>query len=249
MSLLQSITTGKTDLPPRVVIQGENGVGKSSFGAGTPNPIFVQTEDGLGQLPVSKFPLAATFDDAMSQLAAVRDEPHEFRTVVVDSLDWLERLIFDKVCNQFGASNIEKADGGYGRGYVHALGHWRKFLALLDEIRARRRMVVLLISHTKVERVENPEGPAYDRYCPRLHKLAAALVCEWCDIIGFATRRMRVDKESGKATPIGADGGQRILRCIGGPACVAKSRYALPAEIELSWNALVDAIGKGAARG
>lgn len=249
MSLLQSITTGKSDLPFRAVLYGEGCVGKSTFGAGMPKPVFVQTEDGLVQIDCPKFPLARTFDEVMAQLAAIRDEPHEFETVVVDSLDWLERLIWDHVCAQFGASSIEKADGGYGRGYVHALGLWRKFLAVLDEIRTKRRMLVLLIAHASITHVDNPEGASYDRYGPRLHKLAASLVCEWADIVGFATRRMRVDAATGKATPIGADGGQRVLRCVGGPACVAKSRYKLPAEIDLSWSALVEAFGKGEGRG
>ena len=185
----------------------------------------------------------------MAQLAAVRDEKHDFRTVVLDTADWLERLIHDKVCERFGASNIEKADGGYGRGYVHALGDWRKVLALLDEIRARRRMVVLVLAHCKVERFEDPENQSYDRYSPRLQKLANALLCEWADAVLFATQRMRVDSATGKAAPIGAGGGQRVLRCVGGPACVAKNRFDLPAEIDLSWQSFVDGLGKEAARG
>ena len=249
MSLMESITTNKTDLPPRLVVYGRHGVGKSSFGASAPNPVYIQTEDGLGQLSVAKFPLASSFDDAMAQLAAVRDENHDFRTVVLDTADWLERLIHDKVCERFGASNIEKADGGYGRGYVHALGDWRKVLALLDEIRARRRMVVLVLAHCKVERFEDPENQSYDRYSPRLQKLANALLCEWADAVLFATQRMRVDSATGKAAPIGAGGGQRVLRCVGGPACVAKNRFDLPAEIDLSWQSFVDGLGQGAARG
>lgn len=248
MSLMDSITTAKTDLPPRLLVYGRHGVGKSKFGTTAPKPIFVPTEDGLGQYEVAKFPLARLFDEAMSFLAAVRDEPHEFQTVVVDTADWFERLIHDKVCNQFGASNIEKADGGYGRGYVHALGLWRKVLAVLDEIRAKRRMVCLVLAHCKVERFEDPENASYDRYSPRLQKLANALLCEWADAVLFATQRMRVDSATGKATPIGADGGQRVLRCIGGPACVAKNRFDLPAEIDLSWQSFVDNLGKGAAR-
>ena len=124
-----------------------------------------------------------------------------------------------------------------------------RFLAILDEIRARRRMIVLVLAHCKVERFEDPENQSYDRYSPRLQKLAGALLCEWADAVLFATQRMRVDSATGKAAPIGAGGGQRVLRCIGGPACVAKNRFDLPAEIELSWQAFVDNIGKGASRG
>ena len=246
MSLMQTITTGRENRPPRLIIYGSEGVGKSTWGAKTPNPIFIQTEDGLARITTSKFPLCTDLDEVIAQLEAVRDEEHSFQTLVVDSLDWLERLIWDRVCQEFGVRNIEKADGGYGKGYSHALTHWRKVIALLSEIRDRRNMAIVLIAHSKVERFEDPENAAYDRYSPRLHKHASALLCEWADAVLFATRRIRVDKEAGKAAPIGKDGGERIIRAVGSPACVAKNRYGMPEELPLSWDAVVNAIAEGA---
>ena len=254
MSLLENIQSGRESRPPRLMVYGSEGVGKSTFGASAPNPIFIQTEDGLGEIHCRKCPLAKTFDEVVAELTALRDEKHEFQTAVIDSLDWLERLIFDDVCREFGVRSIEKADGGYGKGYVHALTRWRKVIALLNELRERRNMLAILIAHAKVERFEDPENSAYDRYTPRLHKHAASLVSEWVDAVFFATRRYRVQKESagfsgerGIASPVGADGGERILRTNGSPACVAKNRYRLPAEIAFSWNAFVEALKKGQA--
>jgi biotin operon repressor len=169
----------------------------------------------------------------VAELTALRDEPHDFQTVVIDSADWLERLIFDEVCREFGVRNIEKADGGYGRGYTHALTHWRKVIALLNELREKRGMMVILVAHAKVERFEDPENAAYDRYTPRLHKHAANLIAEWVDAVLFANKKFRVQKENERAiaAPIGADGGERIIRTVGSPACIAKNRYGLPGEI------------------
>ena len=164
--------------------------------------------------------------------------------MVIDSLDWLERLIFDEVCKEFGVRSIEKADGGYGKGYVDALVHWRKVLSLLDDLRNQRGMMVILVAHAKVERFEDPENMAYDRYAPRLHKHAASLISEWVDAVMFAMKRMRVSKDGDAraiASPIGADGGERILRTNGSPACVAKNRFGLPNEIPLQWDAFLQA--------
>ena len=191
-----------------------------------------------------KFPLAKSFTDVVNELTALRDEPHEYKTVVIDSLDWLERLIFDEVCKEFGVRSIEKADGGYGKGYVDALVHWRKVLSLLDDLRNQRGMMVILVAHAKVERFEDPENMAYDRYAPRLHKHAASLISEWVDAVMFAMKRMRVSKDGDAraiASPIGADGGERILRTNGSPACVAKNRFGLPNEIPLQWDAFLQA--------
>ena len=248
MSLISSITKGREAQPPRIMIYGSEGVGKSTFAALAPNPVFVQTEDGLSEIDCSKFPLAKSFDDVVLQLQAVRDEQHDYGTVVIDSLDWLERLVWDRVCADYGVKSIEKADGGYGKGYVHALTYWRQIVSLLNEICARKGMAVILIAHAAVERFEDPEHAAYDRYTPRLHKKACSLVCEWVDAVLFASRRMRVDSTTGKAAPVGADGGERFLRTNGSPACIAKNRFGLPTEFPLSWSAFVEALKPGAAK-
>jgi len=253
MSLLESITRGKENKPPRIFLYGQEGVGKSCTAAQAPNPIFIQTEDGLDEINTAKFPLAKSLNDVLNALAALRDEQHDFQTVVLDSADWLERLIWDKVCQDFGVRSIEKADGGYGKGYVHALTYWRQIVSLFNDLRNVRGMIVIVIAHSKVERFEDPENAAYDRYTPRLHKSATSLLCEWVDAVLFATKRFRVSKEQGTgfqgdraiATAIGADGGERILRTVGSPACIAKNRFNLPAEIPLSWQSFMDAYAAG----
>ncbi len=253
MSLLESITRGKENKPPRIFLYGQEGVGKSCTAAQAPNPVFIQTEDGLDEINTAKFPLAKNLNDVLNALAALRDEQHDFRTVVLDSADWLERLIWDKVCQDFGVRSIEKADGGYGKGYVHALTYWRQIVSLFNDLRNVRGMIVIVIAHSKVERFEDPENAAYDRYTPRLHKSATSLLCEWVDAVLFATKRFRVSKEEGTgfqgdraiATAIGANGGERILRTVGSPACIAKNRFNLPAEIPLSWQAFMDAYASG----
>ena len=222
-------------------------MGRSTFAASAPNPIFIQTEDGLGELDCRKFPLAHSLVEVLAQLTALRDEQHDFQTVVIDSADWLERLIFDEVCREYGVRNIEKADGGYGKGYTHALTHWRKVVNLLQELRDKRGMMVILVAHAKVERFEDPENAAYDRYTPRLHKHAASLIAEWVDAVLFANKKFRVTKDASDraiAAPIGADGGERIIRTVGSPACIAKNRYGLPGEIALSWTAFINAYQK-----
>lgn len=246
-SLLNAVTRGRQSMPPRIVIYGTEGIGKSTFAANAPNPIFVQTENGANQIDVDKFPLAMTFEDVIRYLTTLLHEKHDYQTVVIDSLDWMERLLFDALCREYDVTSIEKVDGGYAKGYTHALTRWRQVLGILDKLWADRGMTVICIAHAKIERFEDPESTAYDRYTPRLHKHACGLVCEWSDATLFASRKMRVKTEDGGfrrrglASPIGKDGGDRVIRCIGGPACVAKNRYGLPEEIALSWQAFVDA--------
>nr|BDD45926.1 hypothetical protein 6 [Pseudomonadaceae bacterium] len=249
MSMLESIQRGRTSKPPRILCYGVEGIGKSTFGSQSSNPIFVQCEDGLDGIDCDRFPLATTHQDVTAALTDLRREKHAYETVVVDSLDWAERLIWDAVCKEYGVKSIDKADGGYARGYSHAVVYWRQIVDLLNALRNERNMVVLLIAHTKVEKFEDPESTAYDRYAPRLHKHAVALICEWVDAVLFATRKFRTQCEDAGfnrkrtiAHAIGGDGGERVLRCVGGPSCVAKNRYGIAEELPLSWTAFIQAL-------
>ncbi len=221
----------------------------STTAAGAPTPIFIPTEDGLDQIDCASFPLAKTLADVDTALRTLIQEQHDFETVVIDSADWLERLVWDVLCEQYGVTSIEKVDGGYARGYTHALTHWRRLLTDLNTLRTQRGMCVILLAHAKVEKFEDPEHAAYDRYSPRLHKHVTALLTEWSDAVLFATRKIITKTEDGGfgrdrtiAAGLGKDGGERILRTVGSPACVAKNRYGLPSELSLSWTALMQAM-------
>lgn len=249
MSSLSRIVRGRTSKPPRILCYGVEGVGKSTFAAQAPKPIFVQCEDGLDEVAADRFPLAANYDDVTNALNELTTQPHDYESVVIDSADWLERLLWDKLCAQHGVNSIERVDGGYSRGYTHALTYWRQILEQLNVLRNTRNMVVLLIAHSKIERFEDPESPPFDRYTPRLHKHAASLLCEWCDAVLFATRRMRTQSEDSgfgrrrtTAHAVGGAGGERILRCVGGPGCLAKNRYGITDELPLRWEAFMQAL-------
>jgi hypothetical protein len=249
MSVLSSIQTGRTTKPPRILLYGTPGIGKSTFGSQAPKPIFVQTEDGLDQIDCHRLPLATSYQEVVTSLTALRTENHQYESAVVDSLDWLERLVWDRLCKEYAVDSIEKVDGGFARGYTHALTYWREILSHLDALRNERGMVVILIAHAKVERFEDPEAPAFDRYSPRLHKHAASLITEWCDAVLFATRKLRTQSEDAGfnrkrtiAHALGKDGGERILRTTGGPSCIAKNRYGLVGDLPLAWTAFVEGL-------
>jgi len=112
VSLLANIQRGRQPMPPRIVLYGTEGIGKSTFASQAPRPIFVPTEDGLSEIDCERFPLAKTFEDVLTDLSALAIEEHEYQTVVLDSLDWLERLIWDVLCRQFNVASIEKVAGG-----------------------------------------------------------------------------------------------------------------------------------------
>jgi len=42
----------KRNVPPRILIYGPQGIGKSTFISKSMNPVLIQTEDGLGNLDI-----------------------------------------------------------------------------------------------------------------------------------------------------------------------------------------------------
>lgn len=237
MKLLGQIQRGKAAAPRRTLVYGVHGVGKSTFGAMAEKPVFIQTEDVLGNIECERFSLAGQYADVVAALAELYTEQHEYRTVVVDSLDWLERLIWVDVCKKRGVESIE--DIGYGKGYVFALTNWREVLAGLDALRNDRGMGVILIAHAQIERFANPETDTYDRYSPRLHKQASALVQEWADEVLFATYAIHTkttEEGFGRRRVQGIGTGERIIRITERPAHVAKNRLSLPDEMPLDYR-------------
>ena len=190
------IHRGKQNKPPRIMLYGVEGIGKSTFAACAPNPIFLPTEDGIGQIDCASVPLIKTFQEMLNTLESLRQDTQGFQTVVIDSLDWLERLVWKATCKRFNVLNIEKVDGGYHKGYMHCLDEWNKFIAALTILRDTHDLLIVLIAHSKVEKFEDPESITYDRYSPKLHKHASAFIREWCDCVLFASSEFRVEPKT-----------------------------------------------------
>jgi hypothetical protein len=235
---LASLSRSTAIAAPRILIHGVAGVGKSTFAAAAPSPVFVPTEDGLGMLDVAHFPLARSFDAVMEALVALYSEPHEFKTVVVDSVDWLEPLIWQRVCQDNQWASIEEP--GYGKGYIAALELWRQYLDGLNGLRDERGMAVIQIAHTDIKRFDSPEHEPYDRYVIKLHSRAAALLQEHSDVVLFANYRIstvKADVGFNKKVTRALGSGERVVYTAERPAFLAKNRYALPDVLPLDWPA------------
>lgn len=235
---LSSIVTQHKRRPPCIVVYGLHGVGKTTFACSATRPIVVRTEDGLGVLDVPAFPVARDYNEVIDALEALGRDSHAYRTVVVDSIDWMEPLVWAKTCADANVANIEAVGGGFGKGYLAADGRWKLFLDRLTALRDRG-MTVIVIAHAEIKRFDAPDTEPYDRYQIKLHKRASALLQEWADVIGFAHHEVFVTKtESGfnKKINRGQGTGSRLLSLHEQPAYLAKTRYPLPESVPLEWS-------------
>lgn len=254
----------KKVVPPRIVLYGEAGIGKSTFGALAGNSIFINIEDGLDSLDAVALPVQLkkdeqaeedlrtvpkSFEEVKEQLKALIYDEHDFETLVIDSLSKLELLIWEKLCHDFHVTNIEKVDGGYGKGYTHALNLWNELLEIIDYLRKERNMTIILLAHHGIQNTQNPETQTYDTIVPQLNKKAVELIVRWADCVFYAHKQILVrELEEGfgnkRAIALNKGNDVRIMRTVGNAAVVAKNRYNLPEFLPLDYEAFKTELNK-----
>jgi hypothetical protein len=223
----------KAVLPPRVMIYGPPGVGKTTLASEFPDPVFLQLEDGTpGDIELASFGLLTDYDQVIEAIGTLYSEEHDRKTVVVDSIDKLEPRVWDKTSSENGWASIETP--GYGKGYVEADRIWRDLLEGLNALRQDRGMTIVLLSHAHVTNFPNPAGSEYPRWDIRLHKRALGLVQDEVDVILLVNQEATVKQEEsgfGKKRSHAAGGSTRWIYCDGRPAWVAKNRYSMPDKV------------------
>jgi len=241
---MTDVTTKGNKLPNRYGLHAVEGFGKSSLSAYFPNPIFIQSrgETGLetlidsGRLPdTAHLPEIKQWLDLHSALVMLTEQDHPYKTLVIDTVNGLERLAHEYICERdFKSDWGETGFFSYGKGPKAALTEWRMFLQDLDNLRERKAMILVLLFHTKPAKFKNPEGRDYDRYQPDMHEEAWALTHRWLDVVLFGNfvAATADDKQTKKAKGIG--GTSRVIYCQRTAAWDAKNRIGLPESIDLT---------------
>jgi hypothetical protein len=212
-----------------------------------PKPVFIDIEDGLAGLDVDALPVPTRYEQVEEYIRVLINEDHPYKTVVIDTLSSLEKLIFAKVCKDFNKESIESF--GYAKGYVYAMQHWNKVIDGMDVLR-KKGIAPVLLAHSEIKTINDPIVDAYDKYILRLHRHPAAMITQWADNIFFGTHKTVVTKqgEGFNQTAKGIGQGERIIYTEERPAFTAKSRMDLPFEIEIpkenGWSAIAKHISK-----
>ena len=242
MALATNVIRGRLAKPIRALVFGVEGVGKSTFAAGAPAPIFLCAESGTSELDVDRFPEPTTWAEVFEAIDELGTTDHKYQTLVIDTLDWIEPMCWQVVCDKpddkgVRHENIESR--GYGKGYNIAVDEWRKLLARLERLRNVKGMHIVMLAHSWIKSFKNPEGDDFDRYEMKLNNKAAGLLKEWCDVVMFANYEILVAKKSNKTR--GVDSDARLLHTQRRAAWDAKNRYDLPESLSLDWTTFFEA--------
>jgi len=216
------ITTGKQKHPVKAVLYGPEGIGKSTAASLWPKPVFIDVEKGTGQLEIARTPAPTSW--AMLQQIIAELPKHDFKTLVLDTADWLDKLAQAHICAKANKTGIE--DFGYGKGYTFLAEEWKRFLDTLNDLQEKTGMNILFLAHAQMRKFEQPdEMGAYDRFELKMEKKSSSLLKEWADMLLFCNYRTIVVENDGKKK---AQGGERVIYTVHHNNWDAKSRFDLP---------------------
>lgn len=231
------ITGGVVSAPLKVVLYGVEGIGKSSFAARFPQPVFIDTEGGTGRLDVRRLPAPDSWQMLLDEAAAAADGQVPCQTLVLDTADWAEKLCMAGVCARFKVKGIE--DIGYGKGYTYVKEDFARLLDVLEKVIASGRHVVV-VAHAAVAKFEQPDAVgSYDRWVMKTSKQVAPLLREWCDMLLFANYKTVVEKSgTGPSAKNKASGARRVLYTTHNACWDGKNRFGLPDEVPFDYESI-----------
>ena len=237
MAFSFEISSGINFGAQKIVLYGPEGIGKSTFAAQFPEPLFIDTEGSTRQMNVRRLPRPTSWTMLIQMIEEVAKNPDVCKTLVIDTIDWAERLCNEHVCQQAQKKSIE--DFGYGRGYVFVKEEFGRMLNLLSDV-VEKGINVVLTAHCILRKFERPdESGAYDRWELKLGNKTgsqiSALVKEWSDLLLFANYKETII-ESGDTKRKKAYGGKRVMYTQHHPAWDAKNRYGLPPELPFDFT-------------
>lgn len=241
MSVLKQVVTGRKLKPLAIIFHAPRGIGKSTFASESPNPIYIGTEEN-DELDVARLPRVESFKQLNEQLAGIRDDEHDYKTLVIDTVDGLEPVLAPEFLKGKNAKyTIETYLGGYGKGGKELAKIWEKIKReYIIPIREKRKMNVVLLCHSKIRKHEDPmTGAGHDVFETAMHNGVKPVWEDWVSAILFANFQLfKIENDDGKVRVEGD--GARMIYTEERPSHAAKNRFNLDYEIEFektgTWN-------------
>lgn len=236
------IISGKIIKPQKVVIYGPEGIGKSTFAAQFPKPLFIDTEGSTSHLEVDRLPRPTSWQMLRQYIKDLKGDTMGYRTLVIDTADWAERLCEEAVCQSNGKVGIE--DFSYGKGYTYVKEEFGRLLDSLSDL-IDAGMNIVMTAHSIIRKFELPEETgAYDRYELKLGQKAgnqcAALAKEWADMVLFANYKEIVITTKDNKKKV--SGGKRVMYTAHNPCWDAKNRHELADELPFDYQEIAHCI-------
>ena len=149
----------------KILLYGVEGIGKTTLASKFPAPLFIDTEGSTVKMKPqpARLPDVSGYQEIKMQLGKILNQPHKFKTLVIDSVGVLESWVEEYVCASGNVLSIE--DFGYGKGYKLVEEEFRKMLEFFARLVSEKKMNIVLIAHSVTRQSTEPGNPvSFDRY-------------------------------------------------------------------------------------
>ena len=237
MKLNDILSSPKTNRPLIITIVGEAGMGKTTLASTFPNPVILRTEDGTLSLSdrddVALLPVAKTVEECFSYIEMLATEPHEFKTLVIDSITQLNTLIEKEILESDSkAKSLNSALGGYGAAFSAVSEVHRKFREWCGMLSEDKQMNIVFVAHTDTEIIEQPDSDQYSRYTIRMHKKSVSHYADNVDVIAYLKLKTFTKGVGEKKKAI--SDGTRILTCYPIANHISKNRLGISEDLTIA---------------
>lgn len=225
-------TPPKSDLRDlSVLLYGAHKSGKSELCSQADHALFLATEPGLNHLDVYQIPIS-TWDEILLAAKEIAAGQHDFRTIIIDTVDNAYRMCADYVCAKFKIAH--ESDLEYGKGYALVNAEFHRVINKL----ALLPYGLFLVSHAQEKEVQTRTGK-HTKTIPTLPDKARKLVLGLVDIILFADLEAVTGSDVKPAY-------RRVLRTKPSATYEAGDRTRrLPETIDFSFAAFAEAFAHG----
>ena len=134
-----------------ILLYGSPKLGKSSFASKAPGSLFFECEPGLNHLEVFKVP-TYSWEAFLEACKLVAKGDHNFKTIVIDTVDNAFKMCSDYVCAKHGIEY--EGDMGHGKGWALVKNEWHRVLTRLASL----PYGLILISHAVDKTIETRTG-------------------------------------------------------------------------------------------
>jgi energy-coupling factor transporter ATP-binding protein EcfA2 len=134
-----------------MLLYGPPGIGKSTFASQAEGAIFLECEPGLSELEVYKVPITnwKDMEEAVNLLATTK---HDFRTIVVDTIDNAFKYCEDSICEKKRVEYVGDMD--HGKGWALVKNEWHRWCLKLCNL----GFGVIMISHSQTKEIDTRTG-------------------------------------------------------------------------------------------
>lgn len=267
-SILSGITSGASRTGIRVVIAGQEKIGKSTLTSGAPAPLLVPCEVGFAGITIPKTGMLQTLEEIYQfnteVIALAQKGQFPYKSIIFDSATAVERHIHDYVLRADPAYKngvkktvtMESAHGGYGKAYNLANDHFNTLLQQWDQLAVHAGINIILTCHVFSAKVIDPTAGEFDTWDILLHSPKNAktygkreMLTQWCDVIGFLYEPIFISQanEKSMAKAVSQNKG-RVIGLSRTPQYTAGNRFGILGEVSIpvppanGWNHFANAM-------